>query len=76
LLIWEEIKSYFGHYVRLYYPDDSTVLMDTELQAWIGEIAFPGYGGFKGMDGLKKTDNPKMPYQLDNVAIRVINAAF
>ena len=66
LLIWEEIKSYVGHYVRLYYPDDSTVLMDTELQAWIGEIAFPGYGGFKGMDGLKKTDNPKMPYQLDN----------
>lgn len=66
LLIWEEIKSYVGHYVRLYYPDDQTVLLDSELQAWINEVAFPGYGGFKGMNGLTATDNPKLPWQLDS----------
>jgi arachidonate 15-lipoxygenase len=39
LLIWEALGKYVKNYIDIYYPDDTAVKTDPELQAWAFEIA-------------------------------------
>jgi arachidonate 15-lipoxygenase len=47
LLTWNAIESFVTAYVQLYYPEDTTVAEDTELQAWAEELAHPDFGRVK-----------------------------
>lgn len=67
LLLWKAIKNFVSGYLKAYYHDDKTVIEDAELQGWINEMVSPIYAGIKGMDKLKKIENPKQPYKLDSL---------
>uniref|UniRef100_A0AAY4BZZ1 Uncharacterized protein n=1 Tax=Denticeps clupeoides TaxID=299321 RepID=A0AAY4BZZ1_9TELE len=43
LMIWDAIQRYVTGIVSLYYPSDSEVLEDTELQAWIKDVTEEGF---------------------------------
>ncbi|XP_078165821.1 putative linoleate 9S-lipoxygenase 4 [Carex rostrata] len=47
LAIWSAIESWVKEYCSLYYPKDSDVKSDTELQAWWKEIREVGHGDKK-----------------------------
>jgi arachidonate 15-lipoxygenase len=47
LLVWTVVRRWVEGYLRLYYKSDADVHADTELQAWIGEIASPDGGRMK-----------------------------
>ncbi|MGL4306397.1 MAG: lipoxygenase family protein [Mycobacteriaceae bacterium] len=42
LLIWDSIHEWVNDYIRTYYSSDAVVLADTELAAWVDEIASLG----------------------------------
>ena len=44
LVLWQAIYTWVADYLALYYPDDSTVQADSELQVWIAELASPSGG--------------------------------
>ena len=67
LLLWDAIQNYVASYLKVYYSSDSDVLEDYELQAWIHEMTYPLYAGFKGMNGLKSTGDKDKPYALDSL---------
>jgi len=37
LLLWDALFTFVGKYLALYYPSDSAVIADQELQAWVNE---------------------------------------
>lgn len=43
LMLWDTIHNYVTEMVSLYYPDDSDVVEDAELQAWIKDVAEEGF---------------------------------
>lgn len=45
LKLWTLISSFVGAVVQHYYPSDSDILRDTELQEWISEIFIQGFLG-------------------------------
>ncbi|XP_078180774.1 putative linoleate 9S-lipoxygenase 4 [Carex rostrata] len=47
LVVWSAIESWVNEYCFLYYPSDSAVKSDTELQAWWKEICEVGHGDKK-----------------------------
>ncbi|KAF3336257.1 putative linoleate 9S-lipoxygenase 5 [Carex littledalei] len=47
LAVWSAIESWVNEYCSLYYPKDSDVKSDTELQAWWKEIREVGHGDKK-----------------------------
>jgi linoleate 9S-lipoxygenase len=47
LAVWTAIEAWVYEYCSIYYPDDSTVQADTELQAWWKEIRGVGHGDLK-----------------------------
>jgi linoleate 9S-lipoxygenase len=47
LAVWSAIESWVKEYCSLYYPKDSDVESDTELQAWWKEIREVGHGDKK-----------------------------
>jgi linoleate 9S-lipoxygenase len=47
LAVWSAIESWVNEYCSLYYPNDSAVKSDTELQAWWKEIREVGHGDKK-----------------------------
>ncbi|KAL5707971.1 linoleate 13S-lipoxygenase [Ranunculus cassubicifolius] len=47
LVLWDALKSWATDYVNHYYPDDSTVESDTELQAWWMEVRVKGHADKK-----------------------------
>jgi arachidonate 15-lipoxygenase len=49
LLYWKAIYSWVGSYLRLYYPSDTDVVEDTELQAWGRELAATDGGRVNGL---------------------------
>lgn len=65
-LLWQAVNKWVSAYVNIYYPTDTDLLEDYELQAWVNEMVSPNYAKVGGMRGLTKTDNPKQPYQIDN----------
>ncbi|MCB1178104.1 MAG: hypothetical protein KDK36_11035, partial [Leptospiraceae bacterium] len=65
LLLWKAIKNFVSGYLKAYYENDSVVLEDTELQAWINEMVSPDYAAIQGMNGLKKTENHN--YKIDSL---------
>ncbi len=66
-LLWKAIQKFVGGYLKLYYRDYSDLVNDHELQAWINEMVSPKHAAFEGLMGLKKTDNPKQPYMIDDI---------
>lgn len=44
LLLWDATRSFVDGYVRLYYPDDASVLGDDELAGWVREVGAPEGG--------------------------------
>jgi arachidonate 15-lipoxygenase len=67
ILLWDAILKFVDPYVRLYYASDADVVNDHELQGWVNELMSERHAGFKGLDGLKETGNPKAPYGIDNI---------
>ncbi len=67
VLLWDAILKFVDPYVRLYYGCQADVVNDQELQAWVNELVSTRHAGFKGLDGLKRTANPKLPYQIDSI---------
>jgi linoleate 9S-lipoxygenase len=47
LNVWSAIESWVNEYCSIYYPNDSAVKSDTELQAWWKEIREVGHGDKK-----------------------------
>ncbi|KAL2079647.1 hypothetical protein ACEWY4_025391 [Coilia grayii] len=43
LMLWDSIKNYVTGMVSLYYPTDSDVIEDSELQAWIKDVTEEGF---------------------------------
>src|SRR5690606_7296710 len=66
-LLWSATRTFVGEYLRRYYRDDQDVLDDAELQGFINELVSPLYAGFKGLDGLRASDDPKRPVKLDSL---------
>lgn len=47
LAIWSAIESWVNDYCSIYYPDDSSIQTDIELQKWWKEIREVGHGDLK-----------------------------
>ncbi|PKU70072.1 probable linoleate 9S-lipoxygenase 5 [Dendrobium catenatum] len=47
LAIWSEIESWVTEYCSIYYPDDSIIRDDAELQSWWKEAVEVGHGDLK-----------------------------
>lgn len=65
LEIWSAIKTWVTDYISLYYPSDSAVATDPELQSWWTEIRKVGHGD--------KKDEPWWP-QMSTIA-DLVNSA-
>ncbi|MEO0648171.1 MAG: lipoxygenase family protein, partial [Cyanobacteria bacterium J06650_10] len=44
LLIWHAIHQWVQDYLNLYYPDDTAIRQDSELQAWLNDVISPEGG--------------------------------
>ncbi|XP_020241513.1 probable linoleate 9S-lipoxygenase 5 [Asparagus officinalis] len=60
LKIWSAIETWVTNYISIYYPTDSTVQSDVELQSWWAEIQQVGHGDHKNAPWW-----PKMQTQTD-----------
>ncbi|MFM2121493.1 MAG: hypothetical protein RL722_2961, partial [Pseudomonadota bacterium] len=49
LALNEAIRRYVSELLRVFYPDDATVQADTELQAWMHELASREGAGLRGL---------------------------
>jgi len=67
MLLYAAIKPFVADYLRVYYRNDQDVRDDTELQGFVNELVLPQFCGFKGMDGLVQTGNPKQPVGIDSL---------
>lgn len=67
MLLWNSIEKFVGQYLKIYYTSYNDLINDNELQAWINELVSPKYADFKGLNGLKKTDKPTLPYLIDDI---------
>lgn len=67
MLLWDAILKFVDPYVRLYYGSDADLIGDHELQGWVNELMSERHAGFKGLDGLKASGNPKAPYRIDSL---------
>ncbi|PKU74323.1 probable linoleate 9S-lipoxygenase 5 [Dendrobium catenatum] len=47
LAIWYAIETWVREYTAIYYPDDSAIKKDTELQSWWKELREVGHGDHK-----------------------------
>lgn len=47
MLVWEALSAWIGAYIEVYYADDSAVLGDTEVAAWLAELR--GTGAVRGV---------------------------
>jgi linoleate 9S-lipoxygenase len=47
LAVWSAIENWAEEYVKIYYPSDSVVQDDAELQAWWKEVREVGHGDIK-----------------------------
>ncbi|KAJ4762749.1 Lipoxygenase [Rhynchospora pubera] len=59
LAVWSAIESWVNEYCSLYYPNDSAVISDKELQAWWKEIREVGHGDKKDEDWWPKMQTVK-----------------
>ncbi|XP_071588783.1 hydroperoxide isomerase ALOXE3-like, partial [Heliangelus exortis] len=59
LRIWRAIHSYVRGVLGLYYPGDSAVRGDPELQAWVGEIFRKGFLGRRRSGDPHVTPTPR-----------------
>uniref|UniRef100_A0A8C6GUN0 Arachidonate 8-lipoxygenase n=1 Tax=Mus spicilegus TaxID=10103 RepID=A0A8C6GUN0_MUSSI len=62
--IWGAIKSFVSEIVSIYYPSDTSVQDDQELQAWVREIFSEGFLGREssGMPSLLDTQEALVQY--------------
>ncbi|VFQ75242.1 unnamed protein product [Cuscuta campestris] len=58
LVLWDIIKEWVTDYVSHYYPDESRVASDTELQAWWTEIRTVGHTDKKDAAGWPELETP------------------
>ena len=49
LLVWDAIAGFVGAVLRQFYRSDADVTGDSELQAWVRELADPAIGNFRGL---------------------------
>ena len=49
LLVWDAIAGFVGAVLRQFYRCDADVAADSELQAWVRELADPEIGNFRGL---------------------------
>ena len=49
LPLWDALRTWVGDYLRVYYSDDAAVAADTELQAFLTELAAPTGGRLQGV---------------------------
>lgn len=68
LLLWGAIESWVSAYLSLYYANDADLSGDTELAAWLAELASPQGGGLKGV--------PTAPPSFDALVSLVATAIF
>lgn len=66
LLLYAAVKPWVRSYLSLYYGNDQAVRDDTELQGFVNELVLPQYCGFKGMNGLADTGDPKRPVRIES----------
>ena len=68
LLLWSAIEGWVTEYLSLYYVNDADLAGDTELAAWLAELASPAGGGLKGI--------PTAPPSFDALVSLVATAIF
>ncbi len=56
LLLWEALSPWIDAYVRLYYPTDSDVFHDEELQSFVAELEHEHLGGLAGIGHIESVD--------------------
>lgn len=49
LLYWDAIREWVDSYLRIYYPTESLIQLDVELQAWVRELASTDGGRLQGL---------------------------
>ena len=49
LLLWSAIEGWVNEYLSVYYGQDADISQDTELSAWLAELASPEGAGLKGI---------------------------
>ncbi|KAL3647621.1 hypothetical protein CASFOL_008589 [Castilleja foliolosa] len=59
LLLWDAIKEWVTDYVTYYYPEESLVQSDDELDAWWTEIRTVGHGDKKNEPWWPELKNPQ-----------------
>lgn len=59
LLVWDSIQEWITDYVSLYYPDNATILNDSELQAWWNEVVTKGHVDKKDEPWWPTLDSPQ-----------------
>lgn len=64
MLVWDAIKQWTSEYINIYYSHDNDVLGDTELAAWVADLA--GNGKVKGFKAITTKA------QLNNVLTMII----
>lgn len=57
LSIWGPVRAFADDFVGVYYPDDATVLQDTELQGFLSELGDPLGGRLQGMRPVENRDD-------------------
>ena len=48
-MVWDAIAEFVGAVLRQFYRSDADVTADSELQAWVRELADPEIGNFRGL---------------------------
>ena len=49
LLLWDAIESWVNDYIGIYYENDTDVVLDEELQAFVVELGHENLGGLAGI---------------------------
>ncbi len=79
LLIWNAIHDWVSSYLRLFYGDDSAVLNNPEIQAWIQDLTDPHGGQMTGIGEI--TDSSSTPqirtlsYLIEAVTLIIFTAS-
>ncbi|KAL8268203.1 hypothetical protein R6Q59_002001 [Mikania micrantha] len=74
LLIWSAIEELVHTYVNHYYPDENTVISDTELQSWYSEAINVGHADLREATWWPKLSSPEKLVEILTILIWTASA--